>query len=303
MDLEDLPRAQDQSRIVASDEPGQSKEREPMTPEDVKQNVSAWCSSVDGLEMLGERSEPGADFAIAVRSQLGKDAAVEALVLQEPGQDRVTVRHTASLSSGSEAGAQSVLDARPGSVTGSVDRGWSGTSVAVQTHVYHDGLNKNSFVQALAEIARTAQLLGAITATAAASTASTAATASTASTDAAASTQQPVHASTTPQATAAAQPQSMPAPSFSPQPQPQPQPQQQPAPQPVPAQASWVPTHSVPPQGLRAWAAPDPAGPVVATLAPGLPIQVSEVRGAWARVICSNGWTGWIDGRIIGVAA
>ena len=47
----------------------------------------------------------------------------------------------------------------------------------------------------------------------------------------------------------------------------------------------------------------DDEGPVVATLAPGLPIQVSEVRGAWARVICSNGWTGWIDGRIIGVAA
>ena len=263
-----------------------------MTPEDVKQNVSAWCSSVEGLEMLGERSEPGADFAIAVRSQLGTDAAVEALVLQEPGQDRVTVRHTASLSSGSEAGAQSVLDARPGTVTGTVDRGWSGTSVAVQTHVYHDGLNKNSFVQALSEIARTAQLLGAITATAAASTSSTAAAASTA---------QGVHASTTPQSTPAAQPQAMPAPSFSPQPQPQPQ--QQPAPQPVPAQASWVPTHSVPPQGLRAWGAPDPAGPVVATLAPGLPIQVSEVRGAWARVICSNGWTGWIDGRIIGVAA
>ena len=267
-----------------------------MTPEDVKQNVSAWCSSVEGLELLGERSEPGADFAIAVRSQLGTDAAVEALVLQEPGTDRVTVRHTASLSSGTEAGAQSVLDARPGSVTGTVDRGWSGTSVAVQAHVYHDGLNKNSFVQALSEIARTAQLLGAITATAAASTSSTAA---------AASTQQSVHASTTPQSTPAAQPQAMPAPSFSPQPQPQPQPQAQPQlqPQPVPAQASWVPTHSVPPQGLRAWAAPDPAGPVVATLAPGLPIQVSEVRGAWARVICSNGWTGWIDGRIIGVAA
>lgn len=268
-----------------------------MTPEDVKQNVSEWCSSVDGLEVLGERSEAGADFAIAVRSQLTKDAAVETLVLQEPGKDRVTVRHTASLSSGTEDGAQKVLDARPGSVTGTVDRAWSGTSVAVQTHVYHDGLNKNSFVQALSEIARTAQLLGAVTATAAASTSSAAT----------ASTQQGVHASTTPQPTAAAQPQSLPAPSFSPQPQqqPQPQPQQQaqPQPQPVPAQASWVPTHSVPPQGLRAWAAPDPAGPVVATLAPGLPIQVSEVRGAWARVICSNGWTGWIDGRIIGVAA
>jgi SH3-like domain-containing protein len=75
--------------------------------------------------------------------------------------------------------------------------------------------------------------------------------------------------------------------------------------QPAPQQAAggWAPSHSVPPQGLRAWGAPDPSGPVVANLAPGLPIQVAEVRGAWARVICSNGWTGWIDGRIIGVAA
>ena len=78
--------------------------------------------------------------------------------------------------------------------------------------------------------------------------------------------------------------------------------QAQPVPQPAPA-SQWVPSHSVPPQGLRAWGAPDPSGPVVANLAPGLPIQVAEVRGAWARVICSNGWTGWIDGRIIGVAA
>ena len=56
------------------------------------------------------------------------------------------------------------------------------------------------------------------------------------------------------------------------------------------------------PSGDRA-GAPDPAGPVVANLAPGLPIQVAEVRGAWARVVCSNGWVGWIDGRLIGVAA
>ena len=92
----------------------------------------------------------------------------------------------------------------------------------------------------------------------------------------------------------------MAAPSFSTQPQTQPVAAAQPMQQ---GPAPWQPTHAVPPQGLRAWAAPDPAGPVVANLAPGLPIQVSEVRGAWARVICSNGWAGWIDGRIIGVAA
>jgi Bacterial SH3 domain len=114
----------------------------------------------------------------------------------------------------------------------------------------------------------------------------------------------------TPQPAQPVQPQPAAQPTFTPQPaqpyQAQPvqaQPvQAQPVPQPAPA-SQWVPSHSVPPQGLRAWAAPDPSGPVVANLAPGLPIQVAEVRGAWARVICSNGWTGWIDGRIIGVAA
>lgn len=251
-----------------------------MTPEDVKQNVNVWSSSVDDLELLGERSEPGADFAFALRSTLTKTAPVEMLVVQVPGADHLEVRHTASLASGSEGSAQSILDDRPGWLTGMVERGWSGTSVSVRTDLYHDGLSKNAFVQAVSEVARTAQLLGALATSAAGATAT-----------AAASTTQPAV-----QAAAAAQPaQSMPAPSFTPQPQPQVQP--------VPAQQSWVPTHSVPPQGLRAWAAPDPAGPVVATLAPGLPIQVSEVRGAWARVICSNGWTGWIDGRIIGVAA
>jgi SH3-like domain-containing protein len=53
---------------------------------------------------------------------------------------------------------------------------------------------------------------------------------------------------------------------------------------------------------MQAWAAPDPNGQVVATLGGGLPIQITEVRGAWAHVLCSNGWTGWVDGRIIGVA-
>lgn len=257
-----------------------------MTPDEVKQSVTGWSSAEAGLELLGERSEPGADFALSIRSTASQAAPVEMQVLQVQGSDRITIKHTASLASGSDAQAQSILDSRPGWVAGTVERGWSGTSVTVEARVYHDGLTKNSFVQAASEVARTAHLLGNV-ATAAAGAAAAAGSAGTPQ-----STAQP---SSIPQPVST--PQAMPAPSFTPQPQPQPQPQ------PVPQQPSWVPTHSVPPQGLRAWASPDPSGPVVATLAPGLPIQVSEVRGAWARVICSNGWTGWIDGRIIGVAA
>ena len=76
-----------------------------------------------------------------------------------------------------------------------------------------------------------------------------------------------------------------------------------PVPAPVPAQPTWTPGHKVPPQGMQAWAAPDPAGAVVATLGGHLPVQVTEVRGAWAHVLCSNGWTGWVDNRLLVVGA
>jgi hypothetical protein len=72
---------------------------------------------------------------------------------------------------------------------------------------------------------------------------------------------------------------------------------------PAPAQPPWTPSHRVPPQGMQAWAAPDPAGAVVATLGGHLPVQVTEVRGAWAHVLCSNGWTGWVDDRLLIVGA
>jgi hypothetical protein len=72
-----------------------------------------------------------------------------------------------------------------------------------------------------------------------------------------------------------------------------------PVPSPAPVQPVWTPDHRVPPQGMQAWAAPDPAGAVIATLGGHLPVQVTEVRGAWAHVVCSNGWTGWVDDRLL----
>ena len=298
-----------------------------MSADDIKRSISDWCSPDSGLEYTGDRSADGAEFSSGVRSSLG-GAPVELEVLQPAGADRVAIRHTASASGRSKDAAQTLLDQRPGWVNGTVDDADTGTSVKLETFVYHDGFSKNSFMQAVAEISRSARLLGGLsTAAAAAPSASVAAepaSASASAEPAASAVSTPAveanQASPVPSpawqqpATPAAQPSpSMPAPSFTPQPQPQPQyqpqpayqpqPQYQPQPAPAPSAGGWAPSHTVPPQGLRAWAAPDPSGPVVANLAPGLPIQVSEVRGAWARVICSNGWTGWIDGRIIGVAA
>jgi len=61
--------------------------------------------------------------------------------------------------------------------------------------------------------------------------------------------------------------------------------------------AAWRATHRVPAGGLVSW--PDPSGdtPAGAQLDPGLQVQVAEERGEWARIVCDNGWTAWVDRR------
>jgi hypothetical protein len=321
--------------------------------DEVKQSITNWCSSDDDLEITSDRFEAGTDFAFGLKAGVLSSTPVELVVLKEDGTDRVTIRRTLTLSGDNVTAANQLIASRPGSVTAAVERSGADTSVVAQTYVYLDGLSKHTFVQAVAELARTSTLLDGLSTEVVAADEDTVLAdmpddgTTTDSTDTTVATSgdfaspapdvaaavvaaAPVEAVPTPTPEPAAVPvatpvpQPLPQPSFSPQPvqpvqaQPAPQPAYTPAPvqqpyqaQPVQAQpvaqpapaGQWVPSHSVPPQGLRAWSAPDPAGPVVANLAPGLPIQVAEVRGAWARVICSNGWTGWIDGRIIGVAA
>jgi 5,10-methylenetetrahydrofolate reductase len=71
------------------------------------------------------------------------------------------------------------------------------------------------------------------------------------------------------------------------------------APQQAAQPSGWSPTHEVPAGGMVAWQAPHPSAPQSARLHPGLPIQVVERLGAWARVVASNGWWGWVDGRML----
>jgi hypothetical protein len=60
----------------------------------------------------------------------------------------------------------------------------------------------------------------------------------------------------------------------------------------------FVPTHRVPAGGLWAWNEPDPTRSADATLDAGLEVRVLEQRAdGWARVLCSNGWSAWTDGR------
>ncbi|MGW8764386.1 hypothetical protein ACWGN5_17970 [Streptomyces sp. NPDC055815] len=58
------------------------------------------------------------------------------------------------------------------------------------------------------------------------------------------------------------------------------------------------PTHVVPRSGLPAWEAPDPELPTV-PLDAFLPVRLEERTGDWGRVLCSNGWTAWVDARLL----
>ncbi|MEU2977679.1 hypothetical protein ABZ678_11890 [Streptomyces hirsutus] len=66
----------------------------------------------------------------------------------------------------------------------------------------------------------------------------------------------------------------------------------------TPSTSGFRPTHVVPGDGMRAWEAPDPAGPTVG-LDPLLPVRLVERRGDWGQVLCSNGWSAWVDGRLL----
>ena len=62
---------------------------------------------------------------------------------------------------------------------------------------------------------------------------------------------------------------------------------------------TFAPTHVAPQGGLGAWATADASQPPVATIDPAVPMQVTEWSGAWAHIVCENGWTAWVDGRLL----
>ncbi len=64
------------------------------------------------------------------------------------------------------------------------------------------------------------------------------------------------------------------------------------------AAPGFLPTHVVPADGLGTWAAPDGAVPTE-PLDPLLPVQLLSRRGDWGQVLCSNGWSAWVDARLL----
>lgn len=60
--------------------------------------------------------------------------------------------------------------------------------------------------------------------------------------------------------------------------------------------SGFEPTHLVPREGMPTWSAPDPAEssqPLPARL----PVRLLDRHGDWGHVLCSNGWSAWVDAR------
>ncbi|HEX7166037.1 MAG TPA: SH3 domain-containing protein [Acidimicrobiales bacterium] len=62
-------------------------------------------------------------------------------------------------------------------------------------------------------------------------------------------------------------------------------------------ETTFLPTHVTGPAGAESRRQPDAAAPVVATIDAGVDVEIRSRRGDWAEVVCSNGWSAWVDGR------
>ena len=62
---------------------------------------------------------------------------------------------------------------------------------------------------------------------------------------------------------------------------------------------AWLPTHLVPRGGIPAWSTPDPRRQPIAVLPERTELIVLAWTEDWARVGAENGWTGWVDARLL----
>ena len=126
-----------------------------MTPDEIKSAITGWANQGTGLQLVEDRSEPGADFVLGLRSAShGSAGTVPVEVRLDQGADRVTVSSTATSSAGSDE-VRTLLESRPASV--SADTSSGGT--VITSHVYTDGLSKHALVRAVAEVAKTRALV------------------------------------------------------------------------------------------------------------------------------------------------
>src|SRR5438270_6945970 len=127
-----------------------------MTSDEAKQSITTWCNTDDDLSLIGEGSDSAADFVLKITAGGLSATPISLEALKGSGADRITLRHTSSLSGDHMDAATKLVQGRPGWVSLSDDHSQGAT---VQTFIYLDGLSKHSFVQAASELARTARLL------------------------------------------------------------------------------------------------------------------------------------------------
>lgn len=230
--------------------------------EDTLSRIEGWCDAEDDLTLAGSTITVTGDPPIPLEAEIGEEA--------------LTLTHVHKVDGPPPAFADravEMLSERGSMVGGEVLTGTDGTEVHLRYPIYLDGLNRQAFVVAVRELTRTVDGMRRLEKEVAAPPAGTA-------------------------AVAAAGDGPAPPPT-----EPDPEPKPSPAPAasaPRPAQpAPWRPTHQVPATGMAAWTEPNPAVAPAANLGPGVQLLVTETRGAWAHVTGSNGWTGWVDARIL----
>ncbi len=216
------------------------------------------------------KAEPGVSVAADGTITVAGDTPLHITVTGDDERVQLTHRHTETTADAARVEAvRRSLPGRGSAVTGAVSAAGSTLEMTLTSTLYIDGLTRQGFVSAFNEmVAATDRAVGSVP-SAITSVGAPAAVAR----DAAAIAQQ----------APAAAPEIEPVSADS-------------APTMV-LSTVWAPTHRVPEGGMRAWPKPDPAVDPIATLQARVELSIAESRGDWARVIGSNGWTGWVDAR------
>ena len=215
------------------------------------------------LEKIADwaKAESGVDVAADGTLTVSGDTPITVAVTVDDERVQLTNQHTELAANAPRVEAvRRNLPGRGTGVTGAVAATGTRMDVTLTSTLYIDGLTRQGFVAALNElVAATDRAVGSVPSAIVETAPATAAVAT------------PAPAAATP----------VPAES---------------APTMV-ISAVWAPSHRVPEGGLRAWQDPDPAVEPIATLQPRVELSIAERRGDWAKVIGSNGWTGWVDAR------
>lgn len=61
----------------------------------------------------------------------------------------------------------------------------------------------------------------------------------------------------------------------------------------------FTPTHRVPAGGMDSWPRPDAQAPRGPRINEALAVQSTDRLGDWAKVVFDNGWSAWVDGRLL----